>query len=67
MFTVGSDLFYLDSASIADLRGMIIGSTYPLYAANHAWTGSDATSRGQVFPSDERKASTTPRSSRSRD
>ena len=32
---------------------MIIGSTYPLYAANHAWTGSDATSRGRVFPSDD--------------
>ncbi len=53
LFTVGSDLLYLDSQSIADLRGMIIGSTYPLYAANHSWTGSDHSSRGQVFPSDD--------------
>jgi hypothetical protein len=52
IFTVGSDLLYLDSLSIADLRGMIIGSTYPLYPANHSWTGSDARSRGQVFPSE---------------
>jgi hypothetical protein len=53
VFTVGSDLLYLDSQSIADLRGMIIGSTYPLYAANHSWTDSDPRSRGQVFPSDD--------------
>ncbi len=52
LFTVGSDLFYLDDQSIADLRGMIIGSTYPLYAPNHSWTGSDTRSRGQVFPSE---------------
>ena len=53
LFTVGSDLVYLDPESITELRGMIIGSTYPLYAANHAWTGSDRRSRGQVFPSDD--------------
>ena len=52
IFTVGSDLLYLDSLSIADLRGMIVGSTYPLYPANHSWTGSDTRSRGQVFPSE---------------
>jgi hypothetical protein len=53
LFTIGSDLVYLDSESITELRGMIIGSTYPLYAANHAWTGSDRRSRGQVFPSED--------------
>ena len=52
IFTVGTDLLYLDPASIADLRGMIIGSTYPLYASNHSWTNSDPASRGLVFPSE---------------
>ena len=28
---------------------MIVGSTYPLYAANHYWTVSETP--GQVFPS----------------
>ena len=53
VFTVGSDLFTSTRESIADLRGMIIGSTYPLYAANHSWTGSDPRSRGKVFPSED--------------
>jgi hypothetical protein len=53
LFTIGSDLLYLDTQSIADLRGMIIGSTYPLYAANHSWTGSDPKRRGKVFPSED--------------
>ena len=51
VFTVSSDLIYLDPASISDLRGMIVGATYPLYAPNHLWSGSDPSSRGQVFPS----------------
>ena len=51
VFAVISDLLYLDPESITDLRGMIIGSTYPLYPVNHEWTGSDEASRGQVFPS----------------
>ncbi len=52
VFTVGSDLLYLDAESIADLRGMVIGSTYPLYAPNHSWTNSDPASRLEVFPSE---------------
>jgi hypothetical protein len=51
LFTIGSDLVCLDSQSIADLRGMIVGSTYPLYAVNHFWTNSGTP--GQVFPSDD--------------
>ena len=51
VFTVSSDLLYLDPDSISDLRGMIVGSTYPLYAPNHVWSGSDRSSRGQVFSS----------------
>jgi hypothetical protein len=52
VFTVSSDLLYLDPDSISDLRGMIVGSTYPLYAPNHVWSGSNASSRGQVFSSE---------------
>ena len=51
VFTVGSDLMFLDPVSISDLRGMIVGTTYPLYAPNQAWSGSDAMSTGRVFPS----------------
>jgi hypothetical protein len=51
IFIVESDLLYLDPESITDLRGVIVGSTYPLYASNHEWSGPNRGTRGRVFPS----------------
>jgi hypothetical protein len=51
IFTVASDLIFLDPGSLTDLRGMLVGSTYPLYAPNHRWTGAEESGRRQVFPS----------------
>ncbi len=51
IFIIGSDLMLLDPESIADMRGVVVGATYPLFPLNHAWTASELSSRGSVFTS----------------
>ncbi len=38
LFTNMSDLLYTQPQTISDLRGMLIGSSYPLYAPNRHWS-----------------------------
>jgi hypothetical protein len=51
VFIVGADLMLLDPEAITDMRGVLVGTTYPLFALNHEWTKSEKSSRGEVFPS----------------
>jgi hypothetical protein len=38
IFTTEADLLLTQPQSMADLRGVLVGSTYPLYPHNHAWS-----------------------------
>jgi len=38
IFTNTSDLLFTQAQTITDLRGMLVGSTYPLYAPNRLWS-----------------------------
>jgi len=38
LFTTMSDLLFTQPQTISDLRGMLIGSSYPLYAPNRRWS-----------------------------
>jgi hypothetical protein len=38
VFTTQSDLMFTQPQTISDLRGMLIGASYPLYAPNRRWS-----------------------------
>ncbi len=57
VFILGSELMLMDPEVIADMRGVIVGSTYPLFPLNHVWTGSDDSSRATTFPSQHAQGS----------
>lgn len=51
IFLVGSDLMMLDPETIADLRGVLVGSTYPLFPSTRDWAGAERSARGSFFTS----------------
>jgi hypothetical protein len=51
LFTVNADLTFLETESVADLRGMLVASTYPLHPANHEWVRAEEdTGHEHFFP-----------------
>jgi hypothetical protein len=54
IFTTGADLRFLHSDVNADLEGMLVFSTYPLFSLNQRWTSrSGVNARMLQFPSDQ--------------
>ena len=51
IFTNLSDLLFTQPQTIADLRGMLIGSSYPLYAPNRRWSYPYGDGGGGLFQS----------------
>src|SRR6185312_2024261 len=49
LFTTQNNLAFIHPKTIADLRGMIVGSTYPLAAQNQAWSYSYRGDDKRVF------------------